>query len=63
MKTMKTLLWKVVGSHTITFEELTTVLSQAEATMNSRPLVPLDSQDDDGISLLTPGHFLVGRPL
>ena len=63
MKTMKTLLRKVVGSHTLTFEELTTVLSQAESTMNSRPLAPLDGQDDDGISPLTPGHFLVGRPL
>ena len=56
MKTMKTLLWKVVCIHTLTFEELTTVLLQAEAAMNSRPLAPLDSQDDDGISPLTPGH-------
>ena len=63
MKTMKTLLRKVVGSHALTFEELTTVFSQAEATMNGRPLAPLDSQDDDCIPPLTPGHFLVGRPL
>ena len=31
--------------------------------MNSRPLVPIDSLPDDGVSLLTPGHFLTGAPL
>ena len=41
-----------------TFEELTTL----EAVLNSRPLVPLPS-DYDGIEALTPGHFLIGRPL
>ena len=45
-----------------TFEELTTLLTQIEAVLNSRPLVPLPS-DDDGIEALTPGHFLIGQPL
>jgi len=34
-----------------------------EACLNSRPLVTTDSQDDDGIEVLTPGHFLIGHPL
>ena len=45
-----------------TFEELTTLLTQIEAVINSRPLVPLPS-DDDGIEALTPDHFLIGQPL
>ena len=59
---MKTILRKVVGSYTLTYEELETVLVQAEATLNSRPLVTLDCQEADGTIPLTPGHFLVSRP-
>ena len=31
--------------------------------LNSRPLTPLDSAPLDGASVLTPGHFLIGRSL
>ena len=56
---MKTHLRKIVGNVKLTFEELSTLLTQIEACLNSRPLVPLPS-DDDGIEALTPGHFLIG---
>ena len=62
VKSFKSHLCRDVGNVRLTFEELTTVLAQIEACLNSRPLVAL-SQDDDGIETLTPGHFLVGRPL
>lgn len=62
VKSMKTHLKKVIGDSTLTYEELTTLLYQIEASLNSRPLCPL-SNDPNDISSLTPGHFLVGRPL
>lgn len=46
-----------------TYEELTTILAQVEACLNSQPLVPLSSADKDGVEVLTPGHFLIGQPL
>lgn len=62
VKSMKTHLKKAIGDSTLTFEELTTLLNQIEASLNSRPLCAL-SNDPDDISSLTPGHFLIGEPL
>ena len=52
----------IVGDVHLTFEELTNTLAQIEACLNSRPLVPLPAPEE-GIEALTPGHFLIGRPL
>lgn len=62
VKSIKTHLRKILGEAKLTFEEYCTVLSQVETCLNSRPLVPLDS-DEDSIEALTPGNFLVGCPL
>ena len=62
VKSMKTNLRKIVGNVKLTFEELSTLLTQIKACLNSGPLVPFPG-DDDGIEALTPGHFLIGRPL
>ena len=59
---MKLHLSRIVGNVKLTFEELTTVLTQIESCLNSRPLA-LQTCDDDGIEPLTPGHFLIGRTL
>lgn len=44
-------------------EELSTVLRQVEACLNSRLLVPSNVHDENGIEYLTPEHFLIGKPV
>ena len=63
VKSMNLLLEKTLGECKLRFDEMTTVLTEVEAMLNSLPLVPLDSLATDGIALLTPEHFLIGAPL
>ncbi|XP_045446747.1 uncharacterized protein LOC123654934 [Melitaea cinxia] len=62
IKSVKYHLRRVIGDSTLTYEELSTVLAQIEACLNSRPLSNGSSDPDDCVPL-TPGHFLVGEPL
>lgn len=41
---------------------MSTILVRIEACLNSRPITPL-SNDPSDLSVLTPGHFLIGRAL
>jgi len=62
IKSMKHHLRRVIGNACISFEEMSTILTQIEACLNSRPLcqIPSDPNDPQAPTL---GHFLIGGPL
>jgi len=62
VKSIKGQLQKTLGTASLTYEEMSTILVRVEACLNSRPITPL-SNDPSDLSALTPGHFLIGRPL
>lgn len=62
VKSVKYHLKRVVGSYTLFLIDFQTLLARIEAVLNSRPLSPLSSSPDD-LSVLSPSHFLIGRPL
>lgn len=61
VKSTKALILRSIGKHLLNGEELTTLLTQIEATLNSRPLCPL-SNDPADLEALTPSHFLTLQP-
>ncbi|XP_011859057.1 PREDICTED: uncharacterized protein LOC105556573 [Vollenhovia emeryi] len=62
VKSCKYHLKRVIGETVLTFEELSTVLVQIEACLNSRPLCQLPSSPND-LQPLTPAHFLIGQSI
>ncbi|XP_073956369.1 uncharacterized protein [Choristoneura fumiferana] len=60
VKSLKYHLKRTVTTN-LTFEEMTTVLCEIEACLNSRPLSPINDEDTDNIEPLTPGHFLISE--
>lgn len=59
VKSFKHHLYRVLGTHTQTYDEMHTLLCQIEAVLNSRPLCVLSADAIDPLPL-TPSHFLIG---
>ncbi|GFT21006.1 DUF5641 domain-containing protein [Trichonephila clavipes] len=62
VKSVKHHLKRAIGNLHFTSEEFETIMIQVEGILNSRPLTPLSS-DAYNFVVLTPGHFLIGRPI
>ncbi|XP_071638456.1 uncharacterized protein [Temnothorax longispinosus] len=62
VKSFKHHLKRVIGARTLSRSEFVTILCKIEACLNSRPISP-HSDDPSDFTALTPGHFLIGRPL
>ena len=60
---MKTLLRKILPDYFLTYEEFVTIPTHVEATLNSRPLIRDETATSGDDYILTPGHFIIGRPL
>ncbi|GFS57781.1 integrase catalytic domain-containing protein [Trichonephila clavipes] len=55
--------WHFIPPSSPYFGELTTLITQIEGLLNSRPLPYVDDSDIECISTLTPSHFLTGDVL
>lgn len=62
VRTVKNILRKVLGRSALDYDSIVTILAQAEAVVNSRPLTCLNS-NAEALTPLTPSHLLIGRRL
>lgn len=62
VKSCKHHLKRILKNIHLNYEEFYTLITQIEAILNSRPLVPMSSDPCD-LTAITPAHFLIGHEL
>ncbi|XP_018375252.1 PREDICTED: uncharacterized protein LOC108769021 [Trachymyrmex cornetzi] len=62
IKSAKYHMKRIIGNTSLNYDEMSTVIAEIEAILNSRPISPM-SDDPNDIQALTPGHFLIGQPV
>ena len=62
IKAMKQNLRKIMKKHILLIEHFTTLITEIECMLNSRPLTAF-STDPNDLNALTPGHFFNGSPI
>ena len=62
VKSTKRHLYRTVGSTKLSTSAFTTLLTQIEAILNSRPLTAPSTDINDPLAF-TPGHFIIGRAI
>lgn len=63
IRSVRDKLRKAIGLEKLLFVDLHALLKEIEGVLNSRPLLRARGVFEEGDFVLTPGHFLIGRPL
>ena len=61
IQSVKRCLRKTVGKSTLTFDELATILTEIESTLNNRPLTYLYSDDEGPYNAVAPADLIYGH--
>ena len=62
VKSLKRHMYRSMGRTKMFFEDFRALLTKIEAILNSRPITSVSNNPNDALAL-TPGHFLIGRPI
>ncbi|KYN31629.1 hypothetical protein ALC56_14128 [Trachymyrmex septentrionalis] len=62
IKSTKYHMKRIISNASLNYDEISTIIAEIEAILNSRPISPM-SDDPNNVQVLTLGHFLIGQSL